>query len=122
MLMNALAPSISHAMAARQRAGDLGNLQRRFAAGRQAPETTPDQADAMADCGYCLPHGGSFALMPSTISGLGLIGRPCAAPFPVLSRAAAAARAYRGPAARPAIGFLIRYAAPGRHPINQEPP
>ncbi len=40
-----------------------------------------DTGAAMADCGYCLPHGGSVALMPSTITGLGLMGGHALRPF-----------------------------------------
>lgn len=84
VLMNALAPSISHAMMkgipatweiCRGGAGDAvsapGNAGLVVVGTTKAPQ---DTAAAMADCGYCLPHGGSVALMPSMITGLGLMG------------------------------------------------
>jgi hypothetical protein len=80
MLMNALAPSISHAMAASQNVPATWEICS-VDSPPVAKHMTTHQADAMADCGYCLPHGGSFALMPSTISGLGLMGGHALRPF-----------------------------------------
>lgn len=78
MLMNALAPSISHAMAAKQSVPATWEI---CTVDGAATTHATHQADAMADCGYCLPHGGSFALMPSPITGLGLIGGHALRPF-----------------------------------------
>jgi hypothetical protein len=112
VLMNALAPSISHAMAAasavpasweicrtdgsaRAAAGQPDLL----AAGAPAKKTTDNKIAPMEDCGYCLPHGGSTALMPSTLTGLGLMGGHALRPFlfyrapqPLLALAAAPPR------------------------------
>jgi hypothetical protein len=91
VLMNALAPSISHAMntgvpatweICRGGAGDAmsasGNPDLVVVGMQKAPQ---DNAATMADCGYCLPHGGSVALMPSTMTGLGLMGGHALRPF-----------------------------------------
>jgi hypothetical protein len=94
VLMNALAPSISHAMAAATR-GVPATWEICRTDGAMATPGQPDLvvvgalakkaneasfAD-MDDCGYCLPHSGSFALMPSTITGLGLMGGHALRPF-----------------------------------------
>lgn len=80
MLMNALAPSMSHAMASSHSVPATWEICS-IDAPPAAKHVTTHQADAMADCGYCLPHGGSFALMPSTITGLGLMGGHALRPF-----------------------------------------
>ena len=91
VLMNALAPSISHAMKTGVPAtweicrGGAGAAM--SAAGNAdlvvvgMTKASQDSAAAMADCGYCLPHGGSVALLPSTITGLGLMGGHAQRPF-----------------------------------------
>jgi hypothetical protein len=94
VLMNALAPSISHAMAAANGVPGTWEICRAdgnalaapgdhdlVVVGQMAKKTTQDKAAPMSDCGYCLPHGGSLALMPSTITGLGLIGGHALRPF-----------------------------------------
>jgi hypothetical protein len=94
VLMNALAPSISHAMAAMNGVPATWEICRAdgstlavpgqpelVAVGSQAKKITGKNVAAMADCGYCLPHGGSVALMPSTITGLGLMGGHALRPF-----------------------------------------
>jgi hypothetical protein len=91
VLLNALAPSISHAMKTgipatweicRGGAGDAtsvpGNADLVVVGMKKAPQ---ESAAAMADCSYCLPHGGSVALMPSAASGLGLMGGHALRPF-----------------------------------------
>lgn len=98
MLMNALAPSISRAMSVSQNVPatwEICSIDTPSA----VKHTGTHQADAMADCGYCVSHGGSFALMPGTITGLGLLGghalRPflfCRAPQPLLALTAAPPR------------------------------
>lgn len=110
--MNALAPSISHAMAALNGAPATWEICRADAGALAAPgqpelvavgslvkKIAPTKIDAMADCGYCLPHGGSVALMPNTITGLGLMGGHALRPFlfyrapqPLLALSAAAPR------------------------------
>lgn len=96
ILLNALAPSISHAMAAlhagpgvpatweicrapgssMQTDGDHALL----GVGKFGAELTPalslkhadHQSMAMADCAYCVPHAGTFALPPPSHEGFGL--------------------------------------------------
>jgi hypothetical protein len=96
VLLNALAPSISHAMAAATRGVPATWEICRLDGG--AAIATPGQSDIvvigalakqvnetrfanMDDCGYCLPHGGSVALLPSAITGLGLMGGHALRPF-----------------------------------------
>jgi hypothetical protein len=91
VLMNALAPSISHAMASANGVPGTWEICRADAAAHDEPalvvvgqlgkKIAHDKAALMADCGYCLPHGGSVALMPSTITGLGLMGGHALRPF-----------------------------------------
>jgi hypothetical protein len=112
VLMNALAPSIAHAMAAMSgvpatweicradsRATAVPGHPELVAVGSFAKKITDKNIAPMADCGYCLPHGGSVALMPSTITGLGLMGGHALRPFlfyrapqPLLALCAAAPR------------------------------
>lgn len=58
-LLNALAPSISHALAAAR--GYVPVAQICSADGRIEAQK---QWHLLADCGYCLAHGGSQALLP----------------------------------------------------------
>jgi hypothetical protein len=95
VLMNALAPSISHAMAALHGVPATWEICRADGAAAGSTTGQPDLAapgalskkigdgniTPMADCGYCLPHAGSFALMPSVITGLGLRGGHALRPF-----------------------------------------
>lgn len=97
VLMNALVPSISHAMAAVSGVPATWEICRTDASALAAPgqpdfvvvgagvslskKTSQNKIASMEDCGYCLPHGGSFALMPSTITGLGLMGGHALRPF-----------------------------------------
>lgn len=110
--MNALAPSVSHAMAAMsgvpatweicRGGGDSAAVPGHpelVAVGALAKKISGESIAAMADCGYCLPHGGSVALMPSTVTGLGLMGGHALRPFlfyrapqPLLALSAAAPR------------------------------
>ncbi len=112
VLMNALAPSISHAMAAASGVPGTWEICRADSSalaaaggpdlvvvGELAKKIAQDKAAPMTDCGYCLPHAGSFALMPSTITGLGLMGGHALRPFlfyrapqPLLALAAAPPR------------------------------
>lgn len=96
VLMNALAPSISHAMASRSGVPATweicrGGVGAASATGRtdlvvvgadvSLAKQVAAQLAPMEDCGYCLPHAGSDALMPSTITGLGLMGGHALRPF-----------------------------------------
>lgn len=94
VLMNALAPSISHAMAAVNGVPATWEICRTdgsalasagqpdlVVVGALAKKATQNKIAPMEDCGYCLPHGGSVALMPSTITGLGLMGGHALRPF-----------------------------------------
>ena len=118
VLMNVLAPSISHAMAALTGVPATWEICRTD--GSAAAAAVPGQGELvavgslakkirekntekstilMADCGYCLPHGGSVALTPSTTTGLGLMKSDALRPFlfyrapqPLLALSAAPAR------------------------------
>ena len=92
--MNALAPSISHAMAALSgvpatweicrgdsSAGAVPGHPELVAVGSLSKKITDQSGAGMADCAYCLQHGGSDLLMPSTITGLGLMGGHALRPF-----------------------------------------
>jgi hypothetical protein len=94
VLMNALAPSISHAMSAMSGVPATWEICRAdgaalatpgqpelVAVGALSKKITEGKLAPMADCGYCLPHGGSVALMPPTITGLGLMGGHALRPF-----------------------------------------
>ena len=109
ILMNALAPSISHAMAALS--GDPATWEicrTDTAAAPGQPDLvvvglgaikSKSQLGKMEHCGYCLPHAGSYTLLPTAITGLGIFGghelRPFLfyrAPRPLLALSAAAPR------------------------------
>ncbi len=99
ILMNALAPSISHALAASRGAAAGPDICR-----ADTGQGIPSKLAAMDHCGYCLPHGGSEGLMAHAITGLGLFSghelRPFLfyrAPQPLLALSAAPPR---GPPAR----------------------
>ena len=77
ILMNALAPSISHAVAYASGAPSLSDICRADTAGGKAGQ----QAATMDHCGYCLPHAGSYAITPADITGLGLVGGHALRPF-----------------------------------------
>lgn len=60
ILMNALAPAVSHAMSRDDAVGaDV------CSAGKLAKQDAPAGKTAMQDCGYCASHGGSFGLAPA---------------------------------------------------------
>lgn len=108
VLMNALAPAISHAMAARanvpatwELCGADGSIaiHAGLLAEQLADKAAGHEAGMMADCGYCVPHGGSFALMPPAAAGFGLLDGHVLRPFlfyrapqPLLALAAAPPR------------------------------
>jgi hypothetical protein len=81
ILMNALAPSISHAMANPGSGPASWEICRAANAASPVKKSAPLQAAAMQDCGYCLPHAGSYALMPTVAAGLGLFGGHTLRPF-----------------------------------------
>lgn len=96
VLLNALAPSISHAMAlldagpgvpatweicrapgsTTQADGEHALIGVGKFGAELTPALTPRHADhqsmSMADCAYCVPHAGAFALPPPSHEGLGL--------------------------------------------------
>lgn len=104
ILLNALAPSVSHLVSAVRADGDLflssmcltepagkGNVIKKFAGSGMGA--------GMEHCAYCLPHGGSDLLVPVMFSGLGLSAnhglRPYLfyrSPTPLLALAAAPPR------------------------------
>lgn len=107
ILMNALAPSLSHAFAS----GDdplAPQICRPGATVASSPELAAMiLAAAVADadaadsehCAYCLPHAGADALMPVLYDGLGILGGHALRPFlfyrapqPLLALIAAAPR------------------------------
>jgi hypothetical protein len=90
VLMNALAPSISHAMAVRGnapatweicRADGTISMEAELFAAQLSNKIADHQAGMMQDCGYCLPHGGSVGLVAATVTGLGLMGGHALRPF-----------------------------------------
>lgn len=83
ILMNALAPSISHALAA---AGAMPAVVEICTVEGRVAAVLDDAAplsgmSAMADCAYCLPHGGSDLLTPPAPTALGLSGGHALRPF-----------------------------------------
>jgi hypothetical protein len=94
ILVNALAPAISHAVNGKPRTWEIclndgtrvsgvGELDdATFAAATDRSKARPMAQMAMQDCGYCLPHAGWFGLPPSDlVLSLPLDG---AAPRPIL--------------------------------------
>jgi hypothetical protein len=97
ILMNALAPSISHAANARQSGFAEDGICRvdKSADGQSAP----GKMLLMNDCDYCLVHAGSHALPPPALGGFGVFGAHASRPFlfyrapqPLLALSAAPAR------------------------------
>jgi hypothetical protein len=115
VLLNALVPSVSHAVAAGRaapasreicRADPTASVPRLAAhlAPAAAHKAGHDGGALLQDCGYCVAHAGSQGLLPAITAGLGMLGghalRPVLsyhAPRPLLALAAAAPR---GPPAR----------------------
>jgi hypothetical protein len=120
ILLNALAPTISHAMTAANRApatweicrapgstshvAQLDGMRQLLAVGKLNKHLTPalagqHQSMAMADCAYCLPHAGHVAILPTAFTGVPVLDgralRPYLfyrAPAPLLALSAAPAR------------------------------
>jgi hypothetical protein len=78
ILMNALAPSISHAMAYASGEPAAWDICR---ADTKSADAGKLQAGALAHCGYCLPHAGSFAILPGPVQGAALLGGHALRPF-----------------------------------------
>ena len=102
ILLNALAPAISHAMAATERVPATWEIcrapgstaqsngdHRLLAVGKFVVELTPalarkhadHQSMSMADCAYCLPHAGAFAALPPSYDGFGLAAGQALRPY-----------------------------------------
>jgi hypothetical protein len=83
ILVNALAPSVSHALAAASDNPAAWEICRadRSQADFSQDAPAPNDAMAMDHCGYCLPHAGSTMLMPGMITGLGIFGNHALRPF-----------------------------------------
>ncbi|NHZ42107.1 DUF2946 domain-containing protein [Massilia sp. CCM 8693] len=109
ILMNVLAPSISHALAAVRADSPGADICFTDPGMRAAPaveaisfvaaQLEHSDAGMMQDCGYCLPHAGSYSLMPNQITGMAILGghelRPFLfyrAPQPLLALTAAPPR------------------------------
>lgn len=95
MLVNALAPSVSHALAA-SRGETAWEICRSTDGARAKPvsrellaaiaaaalEDSATRIDAaMSDCGYCLPHAGSYLLLPDAAPELAVLGGHEVRPF-----------------------------------------
>lgn len=76
VLMNALAPSISHALSYAEGNPAAFEICRADKSRPLAPaflldgETDKKGMSMGEDCGYCVTHAGSFGMPPSTVSGL----------------------------------------------------
>lgn len=65
MLLNALTPSLSHALAASGRGGWVevcSAAGKQYVAAPAVPSPTDTSLHQLAHCPFCLPHAGSFAL------------------------------------------------------------
>lgn len=96
ILLNALAPSISHAVAA---SGDPASWDICRAADSNGAGKPAQPAAGMDHCGYCLAHAGSFAITAPSFDDAGLFdgysGQPFLlyhAPQPLLALTAAPPR------------------------------
>jgi hypothetical protein len=102
ILLNALAPAVSHALALAdgRHAGpgweiclndgtrlsgrgtlDEGTFRALTDRSRPVPESTPDTALPMTDCGYCLAHAGSLGLPPPALAPLPFAATAAQQPF-----------------------------------------
>ncbi|CAN7452700.1 DUF2946 domain-containing protein [Pseudoduganella sp. LjRoot289] len=84
VLMNALAPSISHAMAYADAGPGVFDICRADKSKPLAPGFIVDQKQTMSmgeDCSYCVTHGGSFGMPPSVAAGLVPVAQPSLHPF-----------------------------------------
>ena len=78
ILLNVLAPSMSHAANARQVTYVDDGICR---VDKSAGQSGPNKTALMVDCDYCLVHAGSFALPPPALGGFGIFGAYAARPF-----------------------------------------
>jgi hypothetical protein len=78
ILLNALAPSVSHLLASARSDLFTSSLCITDPTGKNTPG---GKAMAMEECGYCLPHAGSNGLLPVMFSGLGLTASHGLRPF-----------------------------------------
>lgn len=91
ILMNVLAPSISHAVAAARAVVPGADICFTDSGTRAAPaldainfvadQFKHSEAGMMQDCGYCLPHAGTYSLMPNQVTGLAILGGHALRPF-----------------------------------------
>ena len=82
ILMNALAPSISHAVAYANGEPSAWDICRADNKAPLKPGTPGAPAKmSMTDCDYCVSHAGSFGLPPSFDSSLGHFGAQPSHPF-----------------------------------------
>jgi hypothetical protein len=101
VLMNALAPAISHALAGVRGGVPTWEICRADALAEAVPghpellvvgnnatlvkkitgATERTAMGFMEHCAYCLPHAGAFALLPTAVSGLGIFGGHALRPF-----------------------------------------
>lgn len=98
ILMNALAPSISHAVAflhgqapaweicradgSAVQSAPAGDVVKTILVSDSGKRQAPYKAmSSMDDCGYCTPHAGSYGLLPAVVSGLGQFGTHQILPF-----------------------------------------
>ena len=84
ILLNALAPPMAHALAAMHRQGAQGEICSSDGLRLQAPAQADFLVDGassspakkrlgqMVDCGFCLHHAGTYALLQSSVIGLGI--------------------------------------------------
>jgi len=100
ILLNALAPGVSHALALADGrhagpgweiclndgtrlsgSGTLDEATFRAVTDRSRPAPQPDAAPPMSDCGYCLAHAGALGLPPPALAPLPFAAMPAARPF-----------------------------------------
>ncbi len=78
--MNALAPSISHALSVQGGSGAALEICSATAATTFSTKKSP-LAKATVDCAYCAPHAGSHMLLPGQAPALPLAGGHALRPF-----------------------------------------
>ena len=76
ILMNALAPAISQALSAANGAPSTWEI-----CSADTQKDGQSKLGQMQKCAYCVPHAGSYALLPEAISGMGLFGGHEVRPF-----------------------------------------
>lgn len=87
VLLNALAPAVSHALAARDPAipvdvcSEHGGPELAVAAALLNQEQDHHHGGVLGDCAYCLAHAGSLGMPPSGLTVLPLAPAPLARPY-----------------------------------------